>query len=171
MVAGMQRNSSSRWRFVLSLIAVGALVAAGCGTDDDTTLPSTTDAPSTVTNPVGLAPTPFAGYSSEVYIDPATWLCRPDAEDVCDTNLDAEVIEADGTRTTEVFEESADPPVDCFYVYPTVSSDPGANSDLEPGGGEATAVLSQVARLAGSCRVGTDVQPSHPVHHLGSHKR
>ena len=154
MVAGMQRKSLSRWRFRLSLIAVGVLLAAGCATDDDSALPSTTDdAPSTVTNPVGLAPAPFTGYSSEVYADPSTWLCRPDAEDVCDTNLDAEVIEADGTRTTEVFEQAADPPVDCFYVYPTVSSDPGANSDLEPGGGEATAVLSQVARLAGSCRV------------------
>ena len=27
---------------------------------------------------------------------------------------------------------AADPPIDCFYVYPTVSRDPGINSDLTP---------------------------------------
>jgi hypothetical protein len=43
--------------------------------------------------------------------------------------------------------------VDCFYVYPTVSSDPGTTSDLIPGDGEALAASNQVARLASTCRL------------------
>jgi hypothetical protein len=80
-------------------------------------------------------------------------LCRPDTDDVCDDALDVTVLGADGSRTTEPFSPATDPPIDCFYVYPTVSADPTPNSDLVPDGGEATAARSQVARLAGSCRV------------------
>jgi hypothetical protein len=48
---------------------------------------------------------------------------------------------------------AANPSVDCFYVYPTVSRDQGINSDLNPGGGEEkAAVQTQFARFAGSCR-------------------
>ena len=150
----MKRWTAPKRRLSVLVLTAVLFTGAGCSAVDETT--SSTEGSvtsSTITSPVGLVPTPFAGYSSEVYVDPATWLCRPDAEDVCDTNLNAEVIEADGTRTSEPFQPADDPPVDCFYVYPTVSTDPGPNSDLEPGGGEATAVLSQAARLAGSCRL------------------
>jgi hypothetical protein len=95
----------------------------------------------------------YPGYSSSVYVNDDAWLCRPDRSDVCDKDLTVEVINADGQRTTEPFTAADDPGVDCFYVYPTVSNDPTANSDLVPDGGEVTAVRSQVARLAGSCRV------------------
>ena len=45
-----------------------------------------------------------------------------------------------------------DPPLDCFYVYPTVSRDQGMNSDLNVGPEEKGAVSSQFARFAGACR-------------------
>ncbi|MDZ7731844.1 MAG: DUF3089 domain-containing protein [Acidimicrobiia bacterium] len=47
-----------------------------------------------------------------------------------------------------------DPPIDCFYVYPTVSSDPGVTSDLEAQeGDEIRAVVNQAARLSSVCEV------------------
>jgi hypothetical protein len=44
------------------------------------------------------------------------------------------------------------PPVDCFYVYPTVSRDRGMNSDLAPDSAETFAAQSQFARFAAVCR-------------------
>jgi hypothetical protein len=33
---------------------------------------------------------------------------------------------------TEAFKADPNAPIDCFYVYPTVSTDPGGNSDMTP---------------------------------------
>ncbi len=48
-----------------------------------------------------------------------------------------------------------DPPIDCFYVYPTVSADQGANSDMTvgPDDSEVQTVAAQAAQYARSCRV------------------
>jgi hypothetical protein len=102
-------------------------------------------------------------YTSEVYANPASWLCRPGSETVCAQDMDAEVLAANGERSLETFTPAADAPVDCFYVYPTVSTDAGDNSDLVPGDSERAAVRSQVARLAGSCRVFAPVYPQVPL--------
>ena len=52
----------------------------------------------------------------------------------------------------EVQAWSLDPPLDCFYVYPTVSSDAGLNSDMVPGAEEKYAAQVQFARFASVCR-------------------
>ncbi len=44
------------------------------------------------------------------------------------------------------------PPIDCFYVYPTISRDAGMSSDLEPGVEEQAAAAVQFARFATLCR-------------------
>lgn len=134
------------WVRTGALTVVAVLMATACGTGTTEITEQAEGAEQTAT--------PYVGYSSRVYVEPASWLCRPDAEDdACDVDLDAERIEADGTRTLEPFEPPAAPPVDCFYVYPTVSSDPGSNSDLTPGDGERLAAANQLARLASVCRV------------------
>jgi hypothetical protein len=46
---------------------------------------------------------------------------------------------------------AADPPIDCFYVYPTVSHDAGLNSDLTPVEEPAVAAI-QFARFASLCK-------------------
>jgi hypothetical protein len=98
----------------------------------------------------------YAGYVSPVYADPAAWVCRPGAaRNACaGTPLDATAIAADGTLTPEPWPAPADPPVDCFYVYPTVSTDPGLRSDLAwSDDAEGAAVFSQAGRLQDRCRV------------------
>src|SRR5262249_38523795 len=47
---------------------------------------------------------------------------------------------------------NAKAPVDCFYVYPTVSTDATGNSDMIPGPEEKAVVRAQFARFAGKCR-------------------
>jgi hypothetical protein len=131
------------------LVALLALVAA-CGDDDDDAAPPTTVAETTTTT---AAPV-YDGHVSEVYGDDAAWLCRPDMDDVCDDELDATVIEADGTTSPAPFVAAEDPPIDCFYVYPTISRDQTDNSDMNPGDGEELYVVhQQAARLGEACRV------------------
>jgi hypothetical protein len=48
---------------------------------------------------------------------------------------------------------NANAPVDCFYVYPTVSTDPGLNADLHPDPAETNVVLAQAAPFGQVCRL------------------
>jgi MFS family permease len=90
------------------------------------------------------------------YSDPKTWLCRPGlsgADDACAVDLSTTVVAADGTLTHEAWKANPNAPIDCFYVYPTVSLDPTANSDMTPGPEEKGVVRAQFARFASQCRV------------------
>jgi hypothetical protein len=81
------------------------------------------------------------------------WLCRPGRTDACTGRLDALTLTPDGRRTPAPFRSATDPAVDCFYVYPTVSNDPGMYSDLNPGPEEARTVLVQAGRFRSVCRL------------------
>lgn len=87
------------------------------------------------------------------YTDPATWLCRPGRTDACTSDQTATVVSARGHETVETWKADPNAPIDCFYVYPTVSTDPTPNSDMTPGPGENDVVVQQVSRLASKCRV------------------
>lgn len=96
----------------------------------------------------------YVGYESDVYSDSAAWLCRPDTDDICDADQDATVVEADGTTSVEKWKSDPDAPIDCFYVYPTISLDPSYYSDMDASDDEeGAAALNQVARLGSQCRV------------------
>ncbi|RIX29077.1 DUF3089 domain-containing protein [Sphingomonas edaphi] len=87
------------------------------------------------------------------YSKPATWLCLPGRSDVCSTPLPTTALNPNGYGSTGRSVVAANPAVDCFIVYPTVSRDAGMNSDLNPGDGEEKAsITSQFARFAGACR-------------------
>ncbi len=135
-----------------------ALLAA-CSGEDTSGAPATTPATSpTTTNETSGGPVDGAGDPPgpgpvSAYDDPANWLCRPDlGDDLCDVDLDATLVRADGTTTEEPFTPAADPPVDCFYVYPTISGDPPPNADRTPGPEEANVVANQFARFGEVCR-------------------
>jgi hypothetical protein len=143
------------------LVVLGVVVALVPACDGGGTVPeqrkgasmTTGTPPSVVRAPLDV-PAAYAGYRSEVYADPAHWVCRPDKVDTCDVSLDATSVAADGTLSHVAGAAPADPPIDCFYVYPTISRDPGLNSDLnaEPGQ-EGLAAAGQVAPLSPGCRV------------------
>ncbi|OWY59283.1 hypothetical protein B7486_75410, partial [cyanobacterium TDX16] len=99
---------------------------------------------------------PSEGYVSEVYAGPEHWACRPDvADDVCDGDLSAIEVAADGTQTTVDHEPAADPAYDCFYVYPTVdyAEEPGNHPFEVPNPLEDVAILTQAARFTEQCRL------------------
>jgi hypothetical protein len=89
------------------------------------------------------------------YSDKQAWLCRPDktAGNACDVDLTATVVKADGSESVEHFKADPNARIDCFYVYPTVSNDPGVISDMNPGAEETNVVKVQFARLGAKCRL------------------
>ena len=87
------------------------------------------------------------------YANPNAWLCRPGRQDACAANQDATIVAADGKLSLEPFHADPDAPIDCFYVYPTVSRDPGGNSDLTAGPDERRAAEQQFARFGAKCRL------------------
>ena len=95
------------------------------------------------------APPPAANDYSKA----ETWLCRPGRQDACAVDLTTTVIAADGKLTKEPFKANANAPIDCFYVYPTVSNDPTPNSDMNAGPEEKNVVRAQFARFGSQCKL------------------
>jgi hypothetical protein len=85
------------------------------------------------------------------YSKDSSWLCLPGRKDVCSTPLPTTALNPNGYGSTGQSTVAKDPPLDCFYVYPTVSRDQGMNSDLKPSE-EIGATRTQFARFAGVCR-------------------
>jgi pimeloyl-ACP methyl ester carboxylesterase len=134
----------------LALVLAAVLVVAACSGDDTDDTAEVDDSTTTTT----LVEEPYAGYESSLYADGQHWLCRPDQEDVCDTTLDVTAVAADGSTEVTTTAVPDDPPVDCFYVYPTISADPGPQSDLETSPAqEGAAALNQAAWFSSRCRV------------------
>ncbi|MFL6214224.1 MAG: DUF3089 domain-containing protein [Blastocatellia bacterium] len=82
-----------------------------------------------------------------------SWLCRPGRQDACAVDMTTTVVTADGKLTRETWAANPKAPVDCFYVYPTVSLDPTPNSDMNAGPEEQNVIHHQFARFASVCRV------------------
>ena len=87
------------------------------------------------------------------YSKAESWLCRPGRHDACDVDLTTTVISANGKLTREPWTANPKAPIDCFYVYPTVSLDPTPNSDMVAGEEELNVVRVQAARFGSQCRV------------------
>ena len=98
------------------------------------------------------ASAPARGADDDPYARPEAWLCRPGASDLCAAPVVATVVQSDGSRGTRVLQPNPAAPIDCFYVYPTVSEDPGGNSGMTSGPGEKRAVAQQFAAFASVCR-------------------
>src|SRR5258708_24939083 len=111
-------------------ILTGGFAMDGAGADDAVPVPAATD-----------------------YANPAIWLCRPGREDACSAPQDATIVAVNGSLTREVFHSAKNPAIDCFYVYPTVSNEPGGNSDLTITSAEKNVVNAQFARFAAKCRL------------------
>lgn len=120
-----------------ALLAVGIL-AAGCGGGAS----SGVEGPTTSTPVIGGASTG------------TVWLCRPGTTpDPCAGNIDWTSVSASGQATRHRAAVPADPPFDCFYLYPTVSTEAGANADLRVQPAETKVAVEQAARFSAECRV------------------
>ncbi len=80
------------------------------------------------------------------------WLCLPGRADPCSAAPPTTALTPNGYGSSGASKPARNPPIDCFYVYPTVSSDAGLSSDLNPGREERLMAEAQFARFASVCR-------------------
>ena len=104
---------------------------------------------------VAAAAAPLAGASPTASVPSwKAWLCFPGApKDWCSVVLTTTVIGADGKKRVEHVAPASDPPVDCFYVYPTVSEQHRGNSTLQVTLEERDTAIIQAAQFSQVCRV------------------
>jgi hypothetical protein len=101
--------------------------------------------------------------SAQASKDPTVWLCKPgQAADPCLTSRTATVVTYAGETRDERLERpsrTSPPPVDCFYVYPTVSEQEGPNANLEIEPQETQIAVDQASRFSQDCRVYAPMYP------------
>jgi hypothetical protein len=119
-----------RWSWALGLLSAVVLSAAA------------------VAQP-GHSPTPLPPGLD--YADARNWVCRPDKP--CEADLTAARLTADGRVQFERFEPAPNPPIDCFYVYPTVSMSREQNAPPGVTEAELRSVRQQALRLGSVCRL------------------
>ena len=123
----------------VALCLIGVL-AISCGGSSKTESPSATKGPSATASPTAPSNT--------------VWLCRPGlANNPCESDLTTTVVSSDGTSTTEEAAPAEDPPIDCFYVYPTVSLQTTTNATLDIDPDERTVAIQQASRFSQVCKV------------------
>lgn len=137
-----------------------ALGASGCSDDGVQASPASHSAPPTTTASDRV---PTTGEAVGEYGLEARWLCLPERDDPCSIEgLSVAEVNPGGVTVSSLAEsggeaggsaDTTEPPVDCFYVYPTVSLDEGPISDWNASDEEAWAARMQAAPLSRSCRV------------------
>lgn len=155
-------NPSHLTRGLTLAVAAGTtLLLVACATPTAPTQPTPPTAPSASTA-APAAPKPAASVAPGAtpaaggidYAKPETWLCRPGRQDVCAQPLSLTTIAADGTRSVgPALVANARAPIDCFYVYPTVSNDNSGNSDMNAGPEELGVAYSQFSPFRTQCRL------------------
>jgi hypothetical protein len=92
--------------------------------------------------------------------DSTVWLCKPGiATNPCEVNLDTTVVDANGAATVQPASPASNPPVDCFYVYPTVSRQKTLNADLTIDPEERAVAIAQAAQFSRVCRIYAPMYP------------
>ena len=134
------------------IAAAACLVLSGLGVSAALAQPAAAP-PVPTPSPAVAPPTSNAVPAAPDYRQEADWLCHGDALGACAVDLNTLAITQEGQRTAQPFQAAAEPAIDCFYVYPTVSADPTPLSDLTPGPEERRVVRAQFARLASQCRL------------------
>ena len=160
-----------RVALVLAAAAVAvALAVGGCGSPASnaagsssgvTAAGSVTAAPASNASPA-LVPSAAASPTPALSLTPDTtvWLCRPGlANNPCGGSLDATLISPSGARTLEPAAPATNPPIDCFYVYPTVSRQKTINATLAIDPEIRAVAVAQAARFSQACRVFAPVYP------------
>lgn len=82
------------------------------------------------------------------------WLCKAGRMDACAIDINATSISRSGTQTIVPFVRTQkEKPVDCFYVYPTVSLQNSDISNLVQESAQFARVRTQLARYGNACRL------------------
>ena len=83
-----------------------------------------------------------------------TWLCSPALPtDPCRGGINLAIDPVVGAPMVRTITAAKNPPIDCFYAYPTVSGQPGANADLTVEASQQAIATMQAAPFSQVCRV------------------
>lgn len=89
------------------------------------------------------------------YAEQDAWVCQGPGSPACRDGLEATAVLADGSFRAVPFVPADDPPIDCFYVYPTVdlALGRGVHDDFRNTASQRRTVQAQAARLGTECAV------------------
>jgi hypothetical protein len=100
------------------------------------------------------------GAASAAASEGTVWLCKPGlASNPCLSSQEATVIFGNGASFVQHAQPAEDPPIDCFYVYPTVSSQFSENANLEIDPEQDAIAIAQASRFSQDCKVYAPVYP------------
>jgi hypothetical protein len=83
------------------------------------------------------------------------WICKPgQADDLCAGTIDGTTLPPPGETSQPLgYARPADAPIDCFYLYPTQSDQPGPNADLAKDPPIRRVVVQQARMFSSVCDV------------------
>jgi hypothetical protein len=89
------------------------------------------------------------------------WLCKPGlAHDPCTRSLTTTVVQTSGETSIQHTKAARNPPINCFYVYPTVSEQVTANANLEIEANETQIAVTQASQFSSQdCSVYAPMYP------------
>jgi pimeloyl-ACP methyl ester carboxylesterase len=152
------RGVSRRGRSPLVVIATLALMASACSAGSSPA--SSTTSPAVVATAAQKAAEANGADPADTDAAGVEWLCRPgQSDDPCTSSLTTTVIPAAGPTRVERASDAAHPGIDCFYVYPTVSEQSGANANLHIDPAETSVATAQASRFSQVCRVFAPLYP------------
>ena len=103
-----------------------------------------------------LVPAAFAASASASTV----WLCKPgQASNPCASDLTTTVQTGSGASFVEKSQDAINPPIDCFYIYPTVSEQTTANANLAIEPVETQVAIDQASRFSQVCKVYAPIYP------------
>jgi hypothetical protein len=139
--------------------------AAATGTTSATgTASATASAASPTASPVVTSSTGSPGVDRSGIV----WLCRPGlASNPCISNLTTTVVGPSGPSHEQRTPVPKNPPIDCFYVYPTVSAQTTVNANLDIDPQERAVANLQASRFSADCRVYAPMYPQVTLSGLG----
>ena len=93
----------------------------------------------------------------------SVWLCRPrKSPDPCEASRESTEVTYSGNERKEqkvAVGKTKTPPIDCFYVYPTVSEQEGPNANLTIEPQETQIAIDQASRFSQVCKVYAPMYP------------
>ncbi len=95
-----------------------------------------------------------AGSAIAMKKEKTVWLCKPKLENnPCTESLTATVVQTSGEFSRQETAIAKKPPINCFYVYPTVSEQETENANLEIEPNERQVAIDQASRFSQDCKV------------------
>ena len=114
---------------------------------------------------LGAAALIVPGVTAGVARAETTWLCKPGlSENPCESSEETTVEPGEGSTSVEDPKPASNPPIDCFYIYPTVSSQSTENANVEIGPEEKQVAIDQASRFSQQCKVYAPMYPQLTLH-------